>query len=172
MGQKKQNVDIPDFFVSNGIKITGEKNISEGFNDFFVNIGPQLAESFSNSHNSYSDFLGKKHEKTFVFNKVTPKMILEIIKTLKPKTSVGMDNISTKVLKEILPIILSSLVHLFNLSFKTGYIPKQFKTAKVVPIFKSGDKHAFTNYRPISLLTSLSKIIEKLVSKQLNNYLY
>ena len=60
---------------------------------------------------------------------------------------------------------------MFNLSFQTGYLPIQLKTAKVVPIFKSGDKHSFTNYRPISLLSSLSKLIEKIMAKQMVGYL-
>ena len=63
------------------------------------------------------------------------------------------------------------LCHLFNLSFQTGYIPIQFKTARVVPVFKSGDKHDFSNYRPISLLSSLSKILEKIVAKQMVGFL-
>ena len=64
------------------------------------------------------------------------------------------------------------MAHLFNLSLKTGYFPESFKTAKIILIYKSDDKHNFTNYHPISLLTSLSKLLEKIVAKQLNGYLY
>ena len=91
---------------------------------------------------------------------------------MKSKLSCGPDNISSKLLKIILPIIIQPLCHLFNLSFQTGYIPDQFKTAKVVPVFKSGDKHDYSNYRPISLLSSFSKLLEKIVAKQMVGFLY
>ena len=57
------------------------------------------------------------------------------------------------------------------MSFQTGYIPKQFKIAKVIPIYKSGDKHVFTNYRPISLLSNFSKLLEKIVARQVFQFL-
>ena len=83
----------------------------------------------------------------------------------------GPDYISSKLLKVILPLILTPLCHLFNLSFQTGYIPSQLKFAKIVPVFKSGDKNSFNNYRPISLLCSISKLLEKIVAKQMVGFL-
>ena len=91
---------------------------------------------------------------------------------LKPKLSSGPDNISTKLLKQMIPVIMVPLVHLFNLSFQTGYIPMELKTAKVIPIYKSEENYLFTNYRPISLLSSLSKLLEKIVAKQVVGFLY
>ena len=90
---------------------------------------------------------------------------------MKPKMSSGPDKISSRLLKDIFPIIAVPLRHVFNLSLQTGYIPVEFKIAKVVPIFKSGDVHSFTNYRPISLLSSLSKVLEKVVARQVVRYL-
>ena len=75
------------------------------------------------------------------------------------------------MLKEILPIIVDPLCHIFNLSLQTGYIPDRFKVAKVIPVFKSGDKQIFSNYRPISLLSSLSKLLEKVVARQVEGFL-
>ena len=80
---------------------------------------------------------------------------------MKNKTSCGYDQISSNLLKQIYPSISTPLIHLFNLSFQTGYIPDNFKVAKVIPIFKSGDKHSFNNYRPISLISNMGKIIRK-----------
>ena len=62
---------------------------------------------------------------------------------LKPKLSSGTDFISNKLLKHIAPIIISPLHYLINLSLETGYIPKEFKIAKVVPVFKDGDCHSY-----------------------------
>ena len=98
--------------------------------------------------------------------------ILRICRQLKPKLSSGADFISTKLLKEIAPIIITPLHYLINLSLETGFVPKEFKIAKVVPIFKEGDCHDFNNYRPISLLSSFSKLMEKIVSKQLMRFLH
>ena len=102
---------------------------------------------------------------------ITPNMLLEMAGKMKSKTSCGPDGISTKLLKIILPQILTPLCYLFNLLLQSGYIPIQLKTAKVIPVFKSGDKNSYTNYRPISLLNSLSKLLEKIVAKQMLGFL-
>ena len=68
-------------------------------------------------------------------------------------------------------MIITPLHHLINLSLETGYVPREFKIAKVVPVFKSGDKHNYTNYLPISLLSSFSKLMEKVVARQLIGFL-
>ena len=77
-----------------------------------------------------------------------------------------------KLLKEILPIFVDLFCHIFNLSLQTGYIPDRFKVAKVEPVFKLGDKQIFSNYRPINLLLSLSKLLEKVVARQVEDFLH
>ena len=67
--------------------------------------------------------------------------ILNISKELKPKLSSGADFISTKLLKEIAPIIITPLHYLINLSLETGFVPPELKLAKIVPIFKDGNSH-------------------------------
>ena len=64
-----------------------------------------------------------------------------------------------------MPVIKNPLLNLLNLSLETGTVPTSLKTAKVIPIFKKGDKSLFDNYRPISLLPAISKIFEKCVHK-------
>ena len=66
---------------------------------------------------------------------------------------------------------MGPICYLFNLSFKTGFIPTILKTAKIVPIFKAGETDNFTNYRPISLLSSFSKLLEKVAANQIMKYL-
>ena len=82
---------------------------------------------------------------------------------MKNKSSSGPDKISNKLLKMIIDPICIPLCYLFNLSFKSGIVPTHFKTAKCVPVFKSGDTNEFSNYRPISLLSSFAKLQEKLL---------
>jgi hypothetical protein len=90
---------------------------------------------------------------------------------MDPKSSVDIDGISNKLIKFIKFEIATPLVHLFNLSFKTGKFPSKLKKSRTVPIFKAGDVLKCDNYRPISLLSSISKILEKAVANRLVNHL-
>jgi len=91
----------------------------------------------------------------------------KIIKSLKSKNSHGYEEISNKIIKLSASFIISPLTYIGNEILKTGIFPDRLKYAIVRPIFKKGDKHKTSNYRPISLLTSFSKIIEKLIYNRL-----
>ena len=67
--------------------------------------------------------------------------------------------------------IVKPLTHVYNLSFVTGIAPSELKKAVVTPIFKSNDKESFSNYRPISVLSCFSKILEKLMYKSVVKFL-
>ena len=101
-------------------------------------------------------------DKTFCFDPTTFKEVFDIIKTLRNKSSTGLDNISPKLLKHFPNKIIFCFVHIFNLSMKQGKFIECFKYAKVVPIHKAKSKLEMGNYRPISLLPVISKILEKL----------
>ena len=171
LGMKKQKDQIPDFFRENGKVIKDYLEISNGFNTFFSQVGKKLADNIPTTNSNFEQFLADRNETDFTFSKISEMDILKICKALKPKSSAGADCISTKLLKEIAPLIITPLHHLINLSLETGFVPKEFKIAKVVPVFKSGDKHDYNNYRPISLLSSFSKLMEKVVSRQVIGFL-
>ena len=95
---------------------------------------------------------------SFYFSPITPNKILTIINSLKNKNCVSFDNINMKTIKQIAPYITNHLSDIFNLSFKQGVVPNKFKIARVIPIYKSGDKNNLINYRPISTLPAFSKI--------------
>ena len=97
--------------------------------------------------------------------------IINITSNLKSKTSLGHDNLSTKLVKQSIKHITLPLTHIINQSLTTGIVPQNMKIARVIPIFKSGDKTIFNNYRPISILPAFSKILEKVMAKKLVNYL-
>jgi len=90
---------------------------------------------------------------------------------LKCKDSYGCDETSSRILKISAPYVLSLLTYIFNKVLSTGVFPERLKFSEVRPLFKKGDITEFSNYRPISLLTSFSKIIEKIIFKRLHNYL-
>lgn len=108
---------------------------------------------------------------SFADNPVTHAEILESIKQLQPKKSSDFNGISMFFLKKVINSILKPFHHIVLLSLSTGIVPSQLKIAKVIPIFKSGDHTVMDNYRPISLLSNFSKILEKVVGNRLTSYL-
>ena len=172
IGTSKHKDQIPTFFVKNGQVISDCLEIVNGFNGFFAGIGPKLAAEIGPSDISFESYLTNNTTSSFEFSRISEIDILYICKQLKPKLSSGADFISTKLLKQIAPLIITPLHHLINLSLETGFVPKELKIAKIVPVFKDGDCHDFNNYRPISLLSSFSKLFEKIVAKQLLRYLH
>ena len=108
---------------------------------------------------------------TLFFYRVTKIEIANLIATLKNKNSVGSDGISSKILKTAAPIISSYLKTAFNKCIAECVFPRSLKIAKIIPIFKAGDRKLTSNYRPISILGNVSKIFEKIIYKRLMNYL-
>jgi hypothetical protein len=96
--------------------------------------------------------------------------IEKIILSLKPKYSHGYDEISSRILKISSPFVLSPLTYIFNMSIQMGNFPDRLKFSEIKPLFKEGNKSEFTNYRPISLLPVLSKIIDKIIYNRLYSY--
>ena len=101
---------------------------------------------------------------------MTEQEINEICSSLRVGTATGFDNIPIFIIKESIYLISSLLTHIFNLSITSGTVPTKLKTARVIPIFKTDVKYMFSNYRPISVLPSFSKILEKVVFNRLKSY--
>ena len=97
--------------------------------------------------------------------------IKKIVNNFKSKTSTGYDDIDMCLVKKVIDYITVSLSKIFNLSFQQGIFPDRMKIAKVIPLFKAGQKNVFTNYHPVSLLPQFSKILEKLFCVRLDNFI-
>ncbi len=142
-------------------------------NDFFTNIGPSLANKIPDPDPLVLNHI--KHPNSpmssMYMSPCTIEEIIDITNSLKPSDSCGIDSISSNLLKKIIPEIADVICYIFNRSLSSGIVPTILKTAKVNPIFKSGDKHQFTNYRPISILPSISKILEKIVYNRIYKFI-
>ena len=137
--------------------------VSEIFNDFFSSIGKNLSQNIPHSNKIFSDFLDIPNSKTIFFDPTYKEEITKIVANLKEGKSPGHDGIDNHLIKNIINQIVDPLVHIINSSLTTGQVPNSMKIAKVIPIHKKGEKDDANNYRPISLLTSISKILERIV---------
>ena len=102
---------------------------------------------------------------------VTEQEVLDILSGCKSKASYGHDEISMKTVKHVIKQIVKPLNHIFNRSLICGSFPNDMKLTKIIPVFKSGDRFKFTNYRPISLLSKFLKILEKIFNKRLTYFI-
>ena len=97
--------------------------------------------------------------------------VFEDISRLDCNKSSGTDNIGPKILKLSAPFIVTSLTYIFNRMIDTGIFPTILKNAKVSPVYKAGDRFLATNYRPISVLPTISKLIEKHISNHMHKFM-
>lgn len=145
-------------------------------NSFFANIGKTLAEKSLN-HSTYTHQplsavnTPTKTSKSFVLLNTDVNEILRIITGLKDDCAVGWDGIPNNILKRFKHLLAPPLTHIFQSCLSKGIFPKPLKKAVVTPVFKAGDKNCVNNYRPISVLTGLSKILEKIINSRLIDYL-
>ena len=137
--------------------------IVNNLNEYCCTIGPTLSRDIPRSNKMFCDFLPESNQESLFLLPTNEEELFTIINSLKNKKSPGYDQISNELVTNVFPGIVKPLVHIFNLSIMTGIVPIKIKIAKVVPIFKKGDPQLLNNYRPISLLTSFSKILEKIV---------
>lgn len=105
------------------------------------------------------------------FYKTSAEEIIKIVSNLENKQSSGFDDIPVSIVKASVEHIAELISRIINNSFTSGVVPDNLKIAKVCPIFKNGEKDLFTNYRPISILPSFSKIFEKAAFNRLSSYL-
>lgn len=138
----------------------------EKFNDFFVNVGPDINSSFSNT--KFSNNLPSMSSTMFL-QPVSPSEVERIILNLKKSSS--SDFIDTKLLCLISTEISFYISHLINSCFLRSKFPDNLKIATVIPVFKGGDSSSLNNYRPISLLPNIAKIIEKSIQIRLTSYI-
>ena len=151
---------------------------AEIFKDFYSNLANNLVKKLPTAPNKYgkqqSIITTKKlnlRGKNFSFAPVAPATILKLLKQLNPAKSAGIDNLTGKFLKEGAPVLASPITDLVNLSISLSLFPDDCKIAKLKPLYKKEAKTKPKNYWLISLLPLLSKIIERIIHNQTQEFL-
>ena len=121
------------------------------------------------SDKSATSYLSQK-QKQFCFTQVSEIEVFLLLESLDTNKSFGIDTIRPQLLKTAALQIYRPLTFNFNLSINQGIFPDSMKFAKVVPVFKQGSHFAYSNYRPILALSSISKIFERCIFNQLMFY--
>ena len=160
--------------IHNGVSINDPSSMADKFNEFFVNVALKIVEDI-HPVNLLPTTSPPRIDSAFSFNfsddPLTASEIQETIEQLKNKKTVDSDGLSSAFVKKIALTISKPLLIIFTKSFNDGVIPRQFKQSKIIPLFKSGDRSSMDNYRPIALLSTFSKILEKIVCNRLSDYL-
>ena len=176
INKKKGSARYSKFIVNNSIT-TDKHKIAEGFNNFYINVGPDLAKDIPIVNCSPVDLLKNRVLNNFLLKEVCLDELEKCIYSMKD-SSAGWDNFTANMIKKSHLYFKQPLLHVINLSFSTGIFPSELKVARVIPLFKAGLSTLFSNYRPVSVLPAFSKIFERLLYSRLldfineNNVLY
>ena len=164
--------------LDNGDTITNPYDIANTFNNYFASMAEITKKSIKYSHKHFSDYLSNESSSAIFLQPTDKEEIANIISSLNSNKASGPNSIPYRILFLLKNELSKQLADLFNLSFMTGVFPSVLKTTKVVPVFKKDSKLNYSNYRPISLLSNIEKILEKLMYKRLytffdyNNIIY
>lgn len=140
-------------------------------NSYFSGVGETLAKKIPPPLPTSPSTTLPIWTKSLVINYTDEDEIMKLIDSLKDDTAMGWDNIPSSLIKKHKSKLTPAIVHICNLSIEHGVFPNVFKTALVYPIHKAGKKDQMENYRPISILPALSKILERILNKRLIHYL-
>ncbi len=148
--------------------LTNETEIANELNSHFCNIGPTLSKSITPT--GPCDSINNTGT-SFDLRPITMDEIVKVLAELSPSKACGLDGITARLVKACGDTILPPLHYLFNLSLSTLTFPDQWKSAIVTPLFKAGSTSDPNNYRPISVLPVISKLLERLIHNQMSEYL-
>ena len=177
----------------NNTYITNDNEIAKIFNDYYINIVEYTTGAKPDSFSDYGKVISEKHilkilnryknhssicniksnfsyTKRFKFIPVTETEVLNILKKLKPKKSVGIDTIPPLIVRESANTLANPLSTSFNQSLIEDVFPSLAKISLVTPSFKKDDRSLKINYRPVSDLSTFAKVFETIIKKQIVGY--
>ena len=164
LNKKTKKTNLPKQFADNTSSSTIDDpiKIANKFNDYFVNIGPNLAKKINNTNITFDKYLTNSIPNSLFLDPVTEYEVRSEIEKLNTTKSPGYDGLSAKIIKLVTNEISKPITQIFNQTFLTGNIPLELKIALVTPIYNL--------YRPISVITCFAKILEKIMYKRLINF--
>ena len=168
---KKQSSPGPATLLVDKEHISDPLKISETFNSFYASVADNIRKTIPCTPKPFSDYLGTPNPRSLFLNPVSAIDVLTCIRQMDASKASGPYSIPSRILRIIEDIIAEPLSDIINLSFVEGVFPERLKSAEVVPVYKKGSRLAFDNDRPISLLSNLDKIFEKLIYPRLYNFL-
>lgn len=170
LGSKAMN-DAPRAVYDNrGVTTTDETKICQLFNEFFCSVGHELAATIPSDRNINRFDTLPRHPDSMFLRPTTYNEVVSLINQLDSKKCAGPDNISATFIKMHFEVFAQLIADVFNEIITTGQFPDCLKVARVIPVYKSGDKKDVNNYRPISTLSVLDKLIEKLIASRVMAY--
>ena len=167
--------EVTTDFLYEGKWITDKQENANCMNEYLANIGKYTNETVGSSKKSATHYLLKskeRNESSLLLGEISPEDVSEVCRKMTPKTSKDPMGLKQNIILEDVGLIAHVVTHMVNCSIRTGICPSNSKLAKVIPVYKlKGSKHLYGNYRPISLLTTFSKIMERLIYNKLFDYL-
>lgn len=170
--ERKQHSRLPLLMRTdaNQDALNDPNQIANEMNSFFVNAGISVIAQNPPSVTDPLSFLPNVNSSHSMYARpATEREISKIIDNLK-NSACGTDQFKRKVIKEVKAQLIQPVLHLVNLSLKSGIFPEKLKDAVITPVFKKGSKELIGNYRPISVLNVFSKILEKVMYERLISY--
>ena len=173
IGKASDKSGVISHIMVNEIEILNEKAIANEFGKYFSNVGKEFAGRVKDSKHKITYYNNKiiRNPKSIYFHHTSEAEIKLLIENLPNKTSSGYDNISNILLKKLCTTITLPLSLIFNLSITNGVFPSRMKLSETTPLYKGKETYYTTNYRPISLLLTISKLLEKIVYKRTYEFL-
>lgn len=143
-------------------------SLTRDFSDYFATVGENITKQFSAARpTTYVE----RCENKFSFQVITEELVTSAIKNVQLNKATGINDIQARVLKDNPDILSAPLCHLFNHSLNANSYPYVLKMTKVVPVYKTGNHNIPGSYRPISVLSIVNNIFEKLIAQQLKDFL-
>jgi hypothetical protein len=163
---------VQNILVDN-VSITDPLQMANCFNEFFSNVAVKIAQDIVPTDRPPDRIQLDANIPLFSFTSdpITSGEIIDCFNSLLKKKTPDVNGISVDFISNFALTLSRPLQHIFSLSLSTGVVPMQLKIAKVVPVFKAGDRSVMDNYRPISLLNAFSKVLERVVHNRLSSYL-
>ena len=171
ISNKNKKSGLPNTFKIKNLYTSDPKNIANAFNSFYGTIAEKTKSRIPNTHMTFSDYLDSPSDRSIFISPTDENEVLKLIMELNDKKACGPGSIHVKILKLIAPSISFHLANLFNIAIRNGVFPTSLKDALICPVFKKGEENIISNYRPISLLSNIGKLLEKIIYNRFKSFL-